>query len=397
MFKHFKNNFKIKIFSIIFAFTMWLYVMSEVDPIVIRSFENIAVETITNMDEIRDDGLTFAYGQSFNVKVDFRAKRSTLNEYIREGVVPKGEIYDPKQGINTMQIILETPKEIEYSINPLTIDVVLERSVISTKDIAIETEGSLQNGYVIGEVRPNKTSLYVEGPQSQVEKISKLVGKVKLENNNKTFSSKVTLIPMDEKNHVVEGVTIRDSYVIVDVDVEKTRTVPVNLVFVDDSNNIVNNKSFEADIKTVEIQGKESIVDSITKVDTEPIKISKFNAVDGIAYNLKEVRNIKMSVQKIKINAIDSEVGEYTIDIPKSKISIVGTIRKEEILDILPETIEVKLTAGNEYSEKINSENITVYIDNSVEQEKYKFKYKIGFPIVSIKITPDVINLLRNN
>ena len=70
MLDHFKNNFKIKLFSIIFAFIMWVYVMSEVDPIVIRSFENISVETVTNIDEIRDNGLTFAYGQDFNVKVD---------------------------------------------------------------------------------------------------------------------------------------------------------------------------------------------------------------------------------------------------------------------------------------------------------------------------------------
>lgn len=397
MLKHFKNNFKIKIFSIVFAFTMWLYVMSEVDPIVIRSFENIAIETVTNMDEIRDDGLTFAYGQNFSAKVDFRAKRSILNEYIRNGVVAKGEIYDPKQGLNSMQIMLDAPNEIEYSINPLNMDVTLERSVISTKDILIETEGDLQSDYVIGEIRPGKKILYVEGPQSQVEKVLNLVGKVKLENNNKSFSSKVSLVPVDEKNHIVEGVTIRDASVIVDIDVEKTKDVPVNLVFVDEEDNIVANKSFEPDAKIIQIQGKEDVVNSISKVSTEPIRISKFNRVDGVAYDLDKIESIKMSVQKIKINSIEGEVSEYTIEIPKSKINLIGKSKTEEISSRLPETVEVKVTAGKEYAEKVNFEDVKVFIDNTSEQKEYKFQYKIKFPIVNIKMTPDVITLLENN
>ncbi|MGB5823340.1 MAG: CdaR family protein [Proteocatella sp.] len=371
--------------------------MSEVDPIVIRSFENISVETITNMNEIRDDGLTFAYGQNFSVKVDFRAKRSTLNEYIRNGVIPKGEIYDPKQGVNTMEITIETPNEIEYSINPLTIEAILENSVISNKDILIETEGSLQKDYAIGEIRKGKTSLYVEGPQSQVEKVFNLVGKVKLENNNKSFSSKVSLVPVDEKNHVVEGVTIRNASIIVDVDVEKVKDVPIKLIFVDQENNVVNNKSFESDTKIVQIQGKEDVVDSIKEVSTIPIKISQFNGVDGVSYNLERIQDLKMSVQKIKINSIESEVSGYTIEIPKSKINLIGKAKTEEIEKMLPETVEVKLTAGKEYSEKINFDDIKIFIDNTVEQKEYKMQYKIKFPIVNIKMTPDVITLLGNN
>lgn len=397
MLKHFKNNFRIKMFSIIFAFVMWLYVMSEVDPIVIRSFENISVETITNMDEIRDDGLTFAYGQNFNVKVDFRAKRSTLNEFLRDGVNPEGEIYDPKQGTNTMKIMLEAPNDIEYSINPLTMDVILENSVISSKDIMIETEGSLQKDYTIGAINKARNSQYVEGPQSQVEKVFNLVGIVKLENKNENFSSKVSLVPVDEKNHVVEGVTIRDASVIVDIEVEKVKDIPISLVFVDEDNNVVNNKSFKPDTEMVQIQGKEELVDSISQISTVPIKISQFNSVDGASYNLENIPDLKMSVQKIKINPVESEVSVYTIEIPKSNISLLGKLKTDEINSLLPESVEVKLTAGKEYSEKINFDNIKVYVDNSSEKDEYKFNYKVKFPIVNIKMTPDVMTLSKNN
>lgn len=393
MSKKFKDNFKIKVLSFMFAFVMWIYVMSEVDPIVIRSFESIPVETITNIDEIRDNGLTFAYGQNFNVKIDFRAKRSTLNEYIRSGVKPKGEIYDPKEGVNTMTVEMDTPKEIEYSVLPEYIEVTLEKSVVTPKDVIMETEGSVSKDFVVGSLKSNKTRLYIEGPKSQVEKVDSLLAKVKLENQNKSFSTKINLIPVDSKAHVVEGVTVRDANVIIDVGVEKVKTVPVELKFVDSKNNIVKNNSFEPETKTIEIQGPESIVDKIDSVKTKPIDIKSFNSIDGISYQLEPIDKVKFLEDKVKVIPIESEVAEYALSISKEDIEFSGILLTEEIKNALPDNIDVKIYAGKEYQDKINKENVKIVINNISKQASYKLNYKIEFPIESIKVTPDVINL----
>lgn len=393
MSKKFKDNFKIKVLSFMFAFVMWIYVMSEVDPIVIRSFESIPVETITNIDEIRDNGLTFAYGQNFNVKIDFRAKRSTLNEYIRSGVKPKGEIYDPKEGVNTMTVEMDTPKEIEYSVLPEYIEVTLEKSVVTPKDVIMETEGSVSKDFVVGSLKSNKTRLYIEGPKSQVEKVDSLLAKVKLDNQNKSFSTKINLIPVDSKAHVVEGVTVRDANVIIDVGIEKVKSVPVELKFIDSNNNIVNNNSFEPEIKTIEIQGPETIVDKIDSVKTKPIDIKSFNSIDGISYQLEPIDKIKFLENKVKVIPIESEIAEYALSISKEDIEFSGILLTEEIKNALPDNIDIKIYAGKEYQDKINKENVKIVINNISKQASYKLNYKIEFPIESIKVTPDVINL----
>lgn len=393
MSKKFKDNFKIKVLSFMFAFVMWIYVMSEVDPIVIRSFESIPVETITNIDEIRDNGLTFAYGQNFNVKIDFRAKRSTLNEYIRSGVKPKGEIYDPKEGVNTMTVEMDTPKEIEYSVLPEYIEVTLEKSVVTPKDVIMETEGSVSKDFVVGSLKSNKTRLYIEGPKSQVEKVDSLLAKVKLDNQNKSFSTKINLIPVDSKAHVVEGVTVRDANVIIDVGIEKVKTVPVELKFIDSNNNIVKNNSFEPEIKTIEIQGPETIVDKIDSVKTKPIDIKSFNSIDGISYQLEPIDKIKFLENKVKVISIESEIAEYALSISKEDIEFSGILLTEEIKNALPDNIDIKIYAGKEYQDKINKENVKIVINNISKQASYKLNYKIEFPIESIKVTPDVINL----
>lgn len=392
-----KANLKIKIFSFMFAFVMWIYVMSEVDPIVIRSFESIPIESIVNIDEIRDDGLTFAYGQNFNAKIDFRAKRSTLNEYIRNGVKPKGEIYDPKIGTNTMNIVLDTPREIEYSIVPETIEVVLEKSVVSLKEVALETEGELQKGYVISEITPNRSKLYVEGPQSQVEKVDNLLAKIKLEAQNKDFSAKVNLIPVDSKGHVVEGVTVRDANIIVDIAVEKIKSVPVELVFVNSENKVIENSSFQSEIKMVDIQGSESLVNKIESIKTKPIKVSSFNSADGLLYPLESIDGLKLLDTKVKVIPVDDKIVQYDLSIPKEDVKFLGTYEVEKLKESLPETFEIKLFAGQEYKDLIDGKKITLFIDNYSPKEEYKLSYKIDFPIASIKVNPDAINLQKNN
>lgn len=393
MSKKFKDNFKIKVLSFMFAFVMWIYVMSEVDPIVIRSFESIPVETITNIDEIRDNGLTFAYGQNFNVKIDFRAKRSTLNEYIRSGVKPKGEIYDPKEGSNTMTVEMDTPKEIEYSVLPEYIEVTLEKSVVTPKDVIMETEGSVNKDFVVGSLKSNKSRLYIEGPQSQVEKVDSLLAKVKLDNQSKSFSTKINLIPVDSKAHVVEGVTVRDANVIIDVGVEKVKSVPVELRFVDSNNNIIKNSSFESETKSIEIQGPETIVDKIDLVKTKPIDIKSFNSIDGLSYQLESIDKIKFSEDKVKVIPIESEISEYALSISKEDVDFSGILLTEEMKNALPDNIDIKIYAGKEYQDKINKENVKIVINNISKQASYKLNYKIEFPIESIKVTPDVINL----
>lgn len=395
--KKFKDNLKIKIFAFMFAFIMWIYVMSEVDPIVIRSFESIPIESIVNIDEIRDNGLTFAYGQNFNAKIDFRAKRSTLNEYIRTGVKPKGDIYDPKVGPNTMTIVLDTPKEIEYSIIPEKFEVILEKSVVSLKDVYLETEGELQNGYVVSETIPNRNKLYVEGPQSQVEKVNNLLSKIKLENQNSDFSTKVNLIPVDSKGHVVEGVTVRDANIIVDIVVEKTKSVPVELVFINSENTVVKNSSFESEIKNIYIQGEETVVDKINSVKTKPINVSTFNSIDGLLYALETIDGVSLSESKVKIIPKNDNIVEYNISVSKEDIKFLGTYKTEELKEVIPDTIDIKLFAGQEYKDIIDNKKIILVIDNYSQKNEYKLSYKIEFPIANIKLTPDVINLPENN
>ena len=53
-----KDNFKIKIISLLSAMVLWTYVMAIVDPEETKLFENIPV-TITNINELNEKNLSY--------------------------------------------------------------------------------------------------------------------------------------------------------------------------------------------------------------------------------------------------------------------------------------------------------------------------------------------------
>ena len=91
------QNLKMKIFAVIFAFFMWIYVMAEVDPIIIRDIDSVPIN-ITNMQELELLELTPEYGTDLNVRVSLRGRRSILNAQITRGIKAEGLINNPKEG-----------------------------------------------------------------------------------------------------------------------------------------------------------------------------------------------------------------------------------------------------------------------------------------------------------
>ena len=61
--KAISGDFKIKLLSILAAFSMWVFVMEEIDPKTIRSVKNIQITEITNIAEIEHEGLTLSYNR----------------------------------------------------------------------------------------------------------------------------------------------------------------------------------------------------------------------------------------------------------------------------------------------------------------------------------------------
>ena len=166
------QNLKMKIFAVIFAFFMWIYVMAEVDPIIIRDIDSVPIN-ITNMQELELLELTPEYGTDLNVRVSLRGRRSILNAQITRGIKAEGLINNPKEGENILVVDLkDVDSNVEYTLYPSDKQINLEKKMVIRKSVSVVQTGTLPEGYEIKEIKSNPASMYIEGPKTLVDSIT---------------------------------------------------------------------------------------------------------------------------------------------------------------------------------------------------------------------------------
>ena len=160
--KAISGDFKIKLLSILVAFSMWVFVMEEIDPKTIRSVKNIQITEITNIIEIEHEGLTLSYNQNLITNIDFRGKRSALADFVRETPKIKATIENPRVGLNEVILSIDVPNNIEYSFDPAIIKVNLEESVTEDRTVGYATSGEVLSGFEVVGVSLSEENINIE-------------------------------------------------------------------------------------------------------------------------------------------------------------------------------------------------------------------------------------------
>ena len=387
------TNFKVKLFCVLIAFGMWVYVMEEIDPIMIKTLENVAIDSISNMTEINDKGLTLSHGQNLSVGIDFRGKRSYLLSYINSDIKPKAYVENPKVGENILTLSLPSVNGIEYSFNPRVFFIKLEESIIEERSLEISTTGTPKTDYSVGSVALNKQTVYIEGAKGQVDKVAKITGTINVENASKNFSQKVQLTPVDQSGQLVEGVSIGGSFVVAEISMKKSKEVPIKIVLTNSAGEIISSDYLKAELDTLKITGLPEQIDSISEVKTVKIPVSDFNQFPDRAFDIEPIKGIKLEPSKVLLKVVSENEMEYILEVPKSKVRFLDGNKNEQQLQKLPETLKVKFKSSKDYQGTISEDTIRLYLDDTLEAGVYQAKLAIEYPITNIVIEPSNINL----
>ncbi len=387
------NNFKIKLLSILIAFGMWIYVMEEIDPIMIRTIENVPIETIANISEVTEKGLTLSYNQDMKVGIDLRGKRSYLLAYMNSDIKPRAYIENPKAGENILTLSLPDVNGIEFSFNPAIFFVNLEESVIVEKTLDISYKGTPKESYSVGQINLNKQTVYVEGPKNQIEKVAKITGSVSIDNASRDFSQRVQLTPIDKDGQKVDGISISGSFVVAEVKMEKSKQVPIKLRLVNSGGELTQTSYLKQSSDTATITGTPDMIDKINEISTQVIFISDFNETPDKKYDFDLPGEIRIDPAKISLEIVADNEKEYILQIPKDKVQLLGNFAKEEIIEKLPPIFTVRFKSGKEYESGINDNTLKLYIDNTVQSGSYGMKFIAEYPVNNMVVDPSIINL----
>lgn len=393
-----KNNFKIKLISIIFAFFMWIYVMAEVDPMVIRNFYNTPVK-ILNEEDISSEGLTLSADSQALANVVIRGRRSVVKNIIQNDIQVSGIIKNPQKGENNIKTTIQIPENLGFTLIPENVSVNLEEKMISKRKINISTIGKLKSGYFIKQIQMNPDITWVEGPESLVEKVKNIKININLKDRSKSFYVKSKIVPVDREGNEVKGVRLRDNHTYINVELGFRKKVPIKIVMAQGGNLdiLVNSKMLS--VKEVTLEGESIELKNIKEIETIPIDLSKISLQEAVNIPLKIPTNIKTDIKNVKLNLNITKNINKTITIPKERLEIRNNLQNLDISNNnLPENFELKVLYSDEFKEKFNEKDIQIFInmqEMTNEHSKMMIHSQAPQEVQILEIKPNFIELRK--
>lgn len=394
-----KNNFKIKLLSLIFAFFMWIFVMAEVDPIINRTIENVAVTSISNQSEIEELGLVISPESSITTQVSVRGRRSLVNSYVAKGPVIMGTIRNPQLGLNQIELAIQARDNVELTINPIRTEIALEEIASTRISITTRLLGETAEGYDANSVVVNPDSTLVEGPASLVGQVSEIIATIDVSGANKDFTQNVKLNAIDIRGNEVKDVKLQVRYVEAAVSIHKKKVVPIELLIVDGDEEL-KLTNYYIDPKEIQIKGEESIINEITSIKTQPLTVEQLSEAGDLIVNLNLPKGISSNIVTGKLK-IDNE-SAYTINLEFDKNDILLNDYSEDeianISPILPERVKLNITYDKGFENIVKQEDIKIFVDptkSDIEASRYYFEIESSIPYLRATITPNVVNKIN--
>lgn len=366
--KMLRKNFTWKILSLGIAVLLWVIVINGKDPLDTKRFNNIDVNRI-NEDVILNQNKHINVREGDKVSIIIKGKRKALDSLT---------IADIKAYVDMEQISVTGAVEIQIQIDdrfevlkrtPSNLIVELENIISVDKNIQYIYEGETEEGYIVGDANIEPTLITLTGPESQINKISKVLVKINVDKVNKdmNFESIPKIYDSDEKE--IQGLTKSNKNIKVFVPVNKIKSVPIKVDFEDDLQEDYIMTKYELNQTEVLITGKEDEIDSIEYIQIPDISMKDITGSTVIEYNLNDYmpQNIKLyntgAMLKVSMNVEKEETKDVVIPVKDLIVRYIPEGLKFSYISTEDITITVK-----GLSNKLN--NVTsLYLRPIVELE----------------------------
>ena len=330
------RNLDLKILAIVFAIILWLIVVNIDDPVKSNTFSGIEVQ-ILNAEELEKQGLCYDVLDNTNiVSVTVSGRRSVIEEINRENIIATADMKD-LSSMNTLTVKVTSNKSAgdldTIKANENNVRLNIEPLSKVTKRLVVETSGLPAENYVLGSRTLGLTQVEVSGPESIVNTIETAKVTVDVDNASSTVSASSRIILCDKSGAKVDTqrLTLSNTSVSITQEILYSKAVDINYQFTGSpEEGYAMTGDVLADRTSVLIQGRKSLVESINAINVRGEELS----VEGESSN----------------KTVEVDLGDYlppTVELSEKnfdgKVSVTAIIRRETHLDVVTNTINIKI------------------------------------------------------
>lgn len=281
-----KHNFGSKILSLLFGIFIWVVIINSQNPLDTKKF-TIPVE-IQNETALSNVGKTYEIEKGSNVEVKVTAPRNVLDKLESKDIKAYADLnklsYTYAVPIEA-KIISNASNQCSINTNNATMQLKLDEMVELTLDLQLESYGNCRNGYYLTELSSNTKEIRIQGSESVLKTIDKVIAKVPINNEKEDFTLTRTIEIYDKNGAKLnnDDFVLSASEVIVNGTILPLKNIPIKINLTNENSDEYKLISIESDLKNLSVAG--------TREDLE--------SFDGITIDL-DMKNEQISENLIK-------------------------------------------------------------------------------------------------
>ncbi len=366
------------IISVLAAMSLWVYVVTVVNPDGDMTINNIPV-SFSGAEVLREDhGLIITGDYDEFVSVRFYGKNTdlkTLEQHKDElkAVVDVSRVRSTKE--YTLSYDISLPSAVAASSitktdrNPNTITFTVERQIRRS----IEVRGDFSNvkiaeGFMLDSTSFDFDSITIEGPESLVNTVA--YARITLERSNvdKTITEAVPFELVDKDGELIDQsqLTLGTDTIEVTMKIVKYKLIPIEVQLLYGGGTQAEDVTYEFEPQSITLSGDATLLDGINAIQLDPIDLSLLTSNDESV-----VRSILIPSDVKNVSGEETVQVHITIHNKQIKtlrttnIVFVGVDEEKFQAKSLSQQVQVTIRANAADAERITANSIRIVADMS--------------------------------
>ena len=359
--------------SLLASVLLWVYVTTTQGDVIEQTYEGVSV-VFNGEDVLREnEGLVVANISSNAVSVRIRATRRELSKlsssnivayvdvskFTAEGMYNQSVSVQFPLGSNTgsISVTAMTPKSVSFN---------LVKTSVRSFEVSGKFTGTVAEGFAAQPLQFSPSSITLDGPESDLERVAYVWAEVSGENVSKTITASTPYKLMDAngKELKLPNVTANPQTVSVTIPVTATKEIPLTVDLAEGGGATAEDVKITCDPATITVAGDADTLAGLNKISLGTVDLSSFAQTFEDSFKIvldNGITNVTgITSAKVTIEIVGLETRKYSV----TNLSLVNT-PDGKTASIVTENVEVTLRGTAQQLDSVQANNIRVVADLS--------------------------------
>ena len=297
----FRRNLPAKIVALGVAVVLWVVVMSDQNPAIEGSF-TVPVAVVNS-----PEGYKVTKSED-TVKIKVRGARSLFVSATADDFRAYVDLGGAEAGKQSYKVQTALPQGFELvEVQPETVEFNLDKIIQRQVRADVIVTGNSAPGTTVAKVTQASSIVTIEGPQSAVESVTRVVGYVGLSGNSTDFDLQVPLTALNADGREVHDVKGVPSATEVTVQLARGLTKKIVTIHPVLDGSLPDNLTL-SEVRTdpikLEIAGESKVLAPLSSVDTEKIDLSKVTESEKLTVRLDLPSGVTVTNPEISVSIV---------------------------------------------------------------------------------------------